>query len=67
MRPQFSTGDRVQTKYGDGTVVSKRMAAPDYSEAAAYSVCLDHCADRAGYSGTIVAPCDLQAFESSDC
>jgi hypothetical protein len=64
MNTQFNAGDRVQTKYGDGTVVSKRMAAPDYCEVAAYSVCLDHCADRPGYSGTIVRPSELQSFES---
>jgi hypothetical protein len=64
MSRQFSAGDRVQTKYGDGVIVSKRMAAPDYSEVAAYSVCLDHCRDRSGYSGTVVHPSDLQAHES---
>lgn len=63
MKPQFNAGDKVQTKYGDGVVVYKRMSPPSYCQAAMYSVCLDHLRDRDGYSGTVVLPGELQAFE----
>lgn len=60
---QFNVGDKVQTKYGDGVVVYKRMAGPDYSEASSYSVCLDHLKYKISYSGTMVFPSELQAYE----
>lgn len=37
----FEKGDRVMTPGGAGTVSFKRMAPPNYSEVAAYSVRLD--------------------------
>lgn len=55
-------GDRVQTKFGDGTIVYKRMVGPEYCEAAMYSVCLDHKLGTEGYTGTIVLPTELQSF-----
>ena len=38
----FDQGDRVDTPGGPGTVVYKRMAAPDFVEVAVYSVKLDN-------------------------
>lgn len=38
----FNKGDRVRCPGGNGTVVYKRMAAPDYNEVAVYSVRLDN-------------------------
>ena len=64
MKTEFEKGDRVQTKFGDGTVVFKRMAGPDYSKATCYSVCLDERREDAGYSGTIVLPGQIQEFEA---
>lgn len=37
----FDKSDRVITPGGPGAVVYRRMAPPTYSEAEAYSVCLD--------------------------
>jgi hypothetical protein len=37
----FDKGDRVSTPAGTGTILYRRMAAPDYNSVAAYSVCLD--------------------------
>jgi hypothetical protein len=37
----FIKGDRVKTPLGNGTVLWKRMAAPDYIEVDCYSIELD--------------------------
>ena len=37
----FDKGDRVVTPQGAGTVVYKRMAAPNYATVLVYSVALD--------------------------
>lgn len=63
-KQQFEKGDRVNTPFGPGTIAFKRMAAPTYSEAQAYSVVLDEKADRIGYTGTMVSADDV---ESADC
>lgn len=38
----FDKGDRVNTPNGPGSVIYKRMAGPDYTRVAMYSVCLDY-------------------------
>jgi hypothetical protein len=63
-KQQFNAGDRVNTPFGPGKVVYKRMAPPTYSQAEAYSVKLDEKADRIGYSGTMFSADDV---ESADC
>lgn len=37
----FDKGDRVMTPGGVGSVISRRMGGPNYSEVVSYSVCLD--------------------------
>jgi hypothetical protein len=49
----FETGDRVLTPCGPGTVVSKRMSPPDYSQVASYSVKVDVNANNPIYVGTV--------------
>lgn len=41
MDQMFDRGSRVQTPYGAGTVVYRRMGAPCYERPEAYSVKLD--------------------------
>lgn len=50
----FEPGDRVTTPHGIGTVWSRRMKGPDYTEAASYSVRLDKKAALPNYVGTAV-------------
>lgn len=54
----FTQGDRVLTPQGLGEVVYRRMAPPDYREAAAYSVRLD---GQEGERGTVFGAADVQA------
>lgn len=49
---QFDKGARVMTPHGPGEVVSKRMKGPDYTEVAAYCVCLDSKKGQGTYTGT---------------
>lgn len=49
----FDRGDRVMTPGGMGTVVYKRMEAPDYVQVAAYSVKLDTAIHNPNYTGTL--------------
>ncbi len=51
----FTQGERVLTPQGPGTVVYQRMKGPDYREAEAVSVWLDHIPgkQRRYYNGTI--------------
>lgn len=49
----FNQGDRVMTPGGAGEVVYKRMAAPDYTHVAAYSVKLDHARHNPLYTGSL--------------
>ena len=55
----FDKDDRVLTPLGTGTIVYRRMAAPNYSEAETYSVRLDKPAYvlnsnyQPNYAGTI--------------
>lgn len=49
----FQAGDRVRTPGGPGTVVYRRLAAPDFRIVGVYSVWLDAQAERPGYGGTI--------------
>jgi hypothetical protein len=52
-------GERIEALIGDtwlsGHVNYARMAGPDYTEVAAYSVVLDKHLSRPGYSGTVVS------------
>lgn len=56
---EFCKGDRVKTPMGLGTVVYKRMEAPAYIKAEAYSICLDSKKEESerppfsSYSGTM--------------
>jgi len=61
----YDKGDRVSTPDGLGTVVYKRMEAPDYCKVAAYNVRVDATCSNPNYSGTIymakdVGPCDYE-------
>jgi hypothetical protein len=49
----LTTGARVLTPLGLGTVAYVRMAPPEYTAPAAVSVVLDVKADRPGYTGTL--------------
>jgi hypothetical protein len=53
----FDKDDRVMTPQGPGTVKYRRMAPPEYSKPASYSVLLDpeNRPKVLGYSGTIFA------------
>lgn len=61
----FDRGDRVNTPMGYGTVISKRMSAPDYIEVAAYSIFLDSKKEEMekspfiNYSGTMFIAKDI--------
>jgi hypothetical protein len=57
---QFDKGARVLTPHGPGEVVSKRMKAPAYSEAAAYCVCLDSKKGQGTYTGTAYLASDVK-------
>jgi hypothetical protein len=61
----FDRGDRVMTPGGPATVVYRRMAAPSYTEAAAYSVRLDCRAADPTYSGTMYAAGDVRPMGAS--
>lgn len=59
-------GTHVQTIYGRGLVAYVRMAGPDYREPAAYSVVLDHKANRPGYTGTVIPAAHVSAWVVED-
>lgn len=50
----MTTGDRVSTALGKGTVAYVRMAPPTYTEVEAVSVVLDAKRGQPGYTGTIL-------------
>ncbi len=64
--PMHERGDRVITPGGPGEVISKRMSAPTFTEAEAYSVCLDSKKAESekppfpSYSGTTYPAADVQ-------
>ncbi len=49
----FDKGDKVLTPGGTGVVSWRRMAGPDYSQAASYSVMLDSELSNPRYNGTV--------------
>lgn len=53
MIKQFNVDDRVDTDFGPGSILWKRMRGPEYVVAAVYSVKLDSKKDNPRYSGTI--------------
>lgn len=57
-------GDRVSTPHGPGTLAYERMAPPDYTRPAAFSVRLDAKADQPGYTGTIIAANVVRPLET---
>jgi hypothetical protein len=65
----FDSGDKVNTKFGFGTVISRRMASPTYSTVAAYSVSLDDKRRESeqppfrSYSGTVIPAEDVYPIE----
>ena len=59
----FDQGNRVMTPGGAGTVVYRRMKAPDYYEVAAYSVRLDRLSGVVGYCGNIYLAHEVKALE----
>jgi hypothetical protein len=60
----FDQFDRVKTNLGPGTVVYKRMKAPDYAEVEVYSVRLDSPPKpyHTHGAGTIFPAEDVRAF-----
>lgn len=58
----YETGDRVKTPGGTGSVVFKRMQAPDYSRVEAYSIRLDSEMHRRTYTGTMFKAEEVQKF-----
>lgn len=65
MTKQFNIGDRVLTPGGKGRVVYRRMAPPDYSEVAAYSVFLDNVNEQL-LRPTSIYPADQISEETGD-
>jgi len=66
MATPLPRGTRVQTPYGLGLVNYVRMEGPDYVRPAAYSVLLDHKANRPGYSGTVVDAVHVTSWVTED-
>lgn len=66
MATPLTPGTRVQTPYGKGCVAYVRMAGPAYVAPAAYSVLLDHKANRPGYSGTVVDAVHVTSWVTED-
>jgi hypothetical protein len=62
----FKAKDRVKTPYGVGSIIYTRMAAPNYNEVAAYSVCLDSKLNASRlppfpfYNGTMCSPEEVE-------
>lgn len=60
----FERGDRVDTKFGPGSVVYIRMAPPNFSDVEAVSVYLDARRARPDYVGTMFLPSEITRRES---
>mgnify|MGYP003403044754 CR=1 FL=1 len=63
----YDKGDKVSTPDGLGTVVYKRMKAPDYSKVEVYSVRIDSKCNTTNYSGTIYLAKDVGPSDYEQC
>lgn len=59
----FTKHTSVMTPGGKGKIVYARMAPPDYSEVAVYSVLLDNANHYANYSGSIYPAEDVKEIK----
>jgi hypothetical protein len=64
MAETLEAGDRCSCPGGLGTIVYKRMAAPDYTHVAVYSVKLDNGVYTNGTTGSIYPASEVSAEET---